>query len=385
MAQFLQEVLYRSGRFQTDIIMLATSADDSASVRLLAPGTWRKGVRTLSGDVGGVRYSHVGAMFSEFEFQRYLPRKVLTDLLNQYDLIQIVAGGPSFGLVARDVRPPVCLFVATVVQKERAAIIRQAKGWRKYWLTLMTQVVSKMEKKALMNVSCVFAESEYTMRLVGSKAPLIRLILGLPGIDVARWKPTADYHGRSILLVGRLDDHRKNVRMLLEAYRIILDQVANVPRLVLVGHKGLSVADQAFTDSVGLTDYIDVHTNVDSEKLRELYQNAAIFALSSNEEGLGMVILEAMACGLPVVSTDCGGPSTAVLNDETGFLVPVGGVKAFAERLRILVENPELARNMGRAGRKRAESNFSLTSAGRIYLDEYEKLLNANSQGSLGL
>ena len=64
------------------------------------------------------------------------------------------------------------------------------------------------------------------------------------------------------------------------------------------------------------------------DELVELYRGAALLALSSDEEGLGLVILEAMASGIPVVSTACGGPQTSVVDGETGFLTPVGDAAA---------------------------------------------------------
>lgn len=91
------------------------------------------------------------------------------------------------------------------------------------------------------------------------------------------------------------------------------------------------------------------------------------------------MILEAMASGLPVVSTNCGGPSTAVLDGETGLLTPVNDAEAFAVAMRKLLENVELRRQMGFAGRQRVEERFSLNVAGRVYLKEYAKLLGVGA------
>ena len=87
------------------------------------------------------------------------------------------------------------------------------------------------------------------------------------------------------------------------------------------------------------------------------------------------MILEAMASGLPVVSTDCGGPATAVIPDVTGLLTPVGDAEALAQAMYTILKDPALAEQMGRAGRKRAEKHFSIESAGAVYLDTYKRLL----------
>ena len=107
-----------------------------------------------------------------------------------------------------------------------------------------------------------------------------------------------------------------------------------------------------------------------------LYRHASLFVLSSDEEGLGIVILEAMASGLAVVSTACGGPETAVVQGETGLLTPVGNVDALAAAIQELVDNPELRRSMGRAGRRRAETTFSMEQTSKVFLEQYERLLS---------
>jgi glycosyltransferase involved in cell wall biosynthesis len=105
--------------------------------------------------------------------------------------------------------------------------------------------------------------------------------------------------------------------------------------------------------------------------LVELYQNALCFVLSSDEEGLGIVILEAMACGRPVVSTECGGPGTLIVDEETGFLTPIGDAERLGEKIARLVENTDLRTEMGGAARKRAETMFSVEAAKQPFLRAY--------------
>ena len=74
MTNFLYRALRESGRFEPEIIDLAHSASDSASVRLCSPATWRQRIELIHGSHDGVPFIHVGARFSELEFQRYRPR-----------------------------------------------------------------------------------------------------------------------------------------------------------------------------------------------------------------------------------------------------------------------------------------------------------------------
>lgn len=84
-----------------------------------------------------------------------------------------------------------------------------------------------------------------------------------------------------------------------------------------------------------------------------------ILVSASHEEGFSNVLLEGMASGLPVVATRVGGNPEAVVHEETGFIVPPREPRELARALRPLLENPDLARQMGAAGRRRAAERFS--------------------------
>ena len=108
-----------------------------------------------------------------------------------------------------------------------------------------------------------------------------------------------------------------------------------------------------------------VHLMGNSDALEKELPQAALFAYSSDYEGLPNSLLEAMAMGLPCVSTDCpcGGPRTLIQNGENGLLVPVGDVKALAKGMLALIENPERAAELGRKAAKIAE----IASTDRVF------------------
>ena len=104
----------------------------------------------------------------------------------------------------------------------------------------------------------------------------------------------------------------------------------------------------------------------------ELLEVADIGILASHEEGFSNAILEGMSAGLPMVVTDVGGNAEAVIDGETGLVVPSKNPKALAAALEKLIFDTELRQSMGRAGRKRAQERFSLDSC----VDAYEALFN---------
>jgi glycosyltransferase involved in cell wall biosynthesis len=373
-ASFLYKIILQSGRYDPELISLATSTSDKTSVRLLSPSSWRSGPRVANGTWEGNPFRHVGAFFTEFEFQRYRPRRILTELLNKFDLIQVVAGTPSIALAVSRVEKPVCLFVATTSNKERSSLFAQERGVKKSWLFGMTYINSIVERRALPMMSHVFAESNYTKQLLHQMVPSERLSVAVPGVDINLFYPGTYRPNGYILSVGRFSDPRKNVRLLFEAYYRLRQSMPDAPRLMLVGHSLPSQEDWELTISLGISDYIDLNEDATVEELAEIYRNAALFVLPSNEEGLGVVILEAMASGIPVISTDCGGPATVVIDGETGCLIGVGDVEAMALQMRRLLVDASLRRRMCEAGRRLVEENFSLKAAGEAYLGKYDEL-----------
>jgi glycosyltransferase involved in cell wall biosynthesis len=95
------------------------------------------------------------------------------------------------------------------------------------------------------------------------------------------------------------------------------------------------------------------------------------FALTSSSEGLPLTILEAMAAGLPVVSTSVGAISEAVVEGQTGHLVPVGDSDRLASALLKVLRDPGLRRTMGQEAQKRARAMFDLKVMTRRYEDLY--------------
>jgi glycosyltransferase involved in cell wall biosynthesis len=110
-------------------------------------------------------------------------------------------------------------------------------------------------------------------------------------------------------------------------------------------------------------------SSVDLEVLPEIYRSADIYVQPSRTEPFGMAVLEAMACGRPVVASSTGGLEDLVEDGTTGFLVPPGDVEALSGALRTLVADPGLRDRMGRAARLRAESLFEMRAVTQSYSD----------------
>lgn len=109
----------------------------------------------------------------------------------------------------------------------------------------------------------------------------------------------------------------------------------------------------------------------------EMMSRAKVFALTSRCEGMGCVILEAMAAGLPIVASDVGGIPLLVRDGENGFLVPVGDVSALEARLRELLTDAGLRRRMGARSYEMAHTGFNE----RAYADSFTRMVKKTIDG----
>ena len=124
---------------------------------------------------------------------------------------------------------------------------------------------------------------------------------------------------------------------------------------------------------LGLARRVSLAGGVAPREVLARMQHADVFVLSSVTEGISNAVLEAMASGLPIVTTDVGGMREAVSDGVEGFVVPARDVSAFADRIESLARDPALRATMGRAARARAVAEFSLTRQ----LESFEAMYRA--------
>lgn len=203
------------------------------------------------------------------------------------------------------------------------------------------------------------------------------------GIDTEKFKPNPEARqrirdkfglGSSFvwLAVGRFDV-QKDYPNLLNAFARVTREFSNV-RLIIAGDGPLRSDMEALTKTLGIdrnTSFLGICHNVS-----ELMNAADAFVLSSRWEGFGIVIIEAMACQLPVVATDSGGPGEILNEGRLGLLVPVGDYEKLANAMIKVMNLPEAEREaMGQAGRAHVEGNFSLDRVVDRWEELYTELL----------
>jgi glycosyltransferase involved in cell wall biosynthesis len=175
-----------------------------------------------------------------------------------------------------------------------------------------------------------------------------------------------------IVTLGRLEN-QKNYSSLINSFKII-NRIHPNWLLEIYGSGSQQDKLQLLIDELELRDtvYLKGTTN---NATREL-TNASIFALSSIMEGLPLVLVEAMECGLPVVSYQCPcGPKDIISDGVDGFLVPVGDEQMMADRICTLIEDEELRRKMGAAAKEKAKK-YHIDNITKQWMNLFEELVN---------
>ncbi len=175
---------------------------------------------------------------------------------------------------------------------------------------------------------------------------------------------------KDIVSVGRLEP-QKNHKLLLQAFQIFAETYGE-HRLVLYGKGCLLEELQETAKELGIEERV-VFAGF-TEDVKGKIENAAMYVLSSDYEGISNSLMEAMALGLPVISTDCpiGGSKMLIQDKENGLLVPVGDANAFANAMKYMAEDPLRAENMGEKAAYVKEA-FSVT---RICQKWYDAIIS---------
>lgn len=151
----------------------------------------------------------------------------------------------------------------------------------------------------------------------------------------------------------------------------------SVPHLVLAGRGKLRRDVAKLIEELELGPYVEVRSDIAANELAAIYRGASVFLQTSHEEGLGISVLEAMAAGLPVVSTETSGTRESVQNGETGWLVPQDNEPDLACRFAktVLQVIQGEGGSMSQCARARVLSEFSLEVTLSRFTNTYESLL----------
>ena len=230
----------------------------------------------------------------------------------------------------------------------------------------------------------VTVNSDHTReRLIGLGCPPAKLRLLPVGLDPGAYpyrERTAQPEAQVRLATVTRLVPKKGLQYLLPAVAAVLSDHPRL-RLDVAGDGPLRQELELLRDELGLGDVVHFHGAVEGKAVRELLERADLFAMVSvaaggDEEGQGLALQEAQACGLPVLASDHGPLPEGLLPGRSGLVVRAGDVDAIAAGLRELLERPQAWAAMGREGRRFAEAHYDSGLLNDRLVDLYEESLN---------
>ena len=245
---------------------------------------------------------------------------------------------------------------------------------------LRIRVEGELAQQADLLIASTADEAQELIEGYGADPQRVNVVA--PGVDLGTFQPldraearrVVGYgSGRLLLFVGRLE-RLKGVEIAIRALALLRDRRHDDVRLLILGEDSLEGEEsekerlKAIASEAGVRDRVDFIGSVAHHELPYFYAAADVCVMPSYSESFGLVALEAQACGCPVVASGVSGLRSVVRDEVSGYLIDEHDPAAYAERIGRLLENSELAQQMGRRGRLLAQ-RFSWTrTADRLEL-----------------
>ena len=300
----------------------------------------------------------------EYEFIKFpkMPREWQSFFLAfkkfNFNIYQAIGGTSFESLPFYLKKVPYFLWTATTLQSEKSSINIK-----------ITKRQLDLEKKLYLKAVKIFTISNATKKEIIKITNRDDIILLPPPINPKFLSmEKTEKKERTILFVGRLNDPRKNVDFLLNIFEKL--KLKNV-KLILVSpfppHKELLERIKKMENNVVM--------KIGEKDIKKYYSQASLFFLPSKQEGFGIVVAEAMAMGLPVISTKCGGPEDIIEHSNNGYLIEQGDLDSAVKYVDSLLTDSKLNEKMGIAGKNFVMDHLLSKKLFPIMQKEYELFL----------
>lgn len=250
----------------------------------------------------------------------------------------------------------------------------QSNKWRYYSLILNSS-------------SAVVVPSNFVKNVLSTRAKVKNCTIIPYGLDTQKFKPVSEVDKvqlRKKINVGDNDQlvvavqslwPRKKVEVLLQAARIVVDTLPNT-RFIVVGDGSEKEKLRSIARQLGLEKNVVFTLRVSEADLINYLSVADVFSIHTLHEGFGVVYIEAMSMGLPIVTTRAAGNEDIIKDGENGFLVPPNDPRKLADKIISLLKDSESRQRMSTHNREAALEKFDLTNIAEKWAALYEKTLS---------
>lgn len=285
----------------------------------------------------------------------------LTAIIRSFRPTLVHAHSSKAGLIAR--AAAMLARVPAIYTAHGWAFIEASEHWHHRFFARGVERAAALITRRIICVS-QFDRDLAARRRIASPNRIVVIPNGIGSIETSVTRALHD--GVRCITIARFSPPKDPLTLIEAAARI-----SSECELLLVGEGELLDVARARTRNFGVGDrvrFLGARSDVPA-----LLADSDLFVLSTRWEGMPYTILEAMRAGLPVVATAVGGIPEAVIDGETGFLVPPGDAAALAERIEQLANSPELRARMGDAARNRWLQHFHLAgmlqAVGEVYAE----------------
>ncbi|MCK4650903.1 glycosyltransferase family 4 protein [Candidatus Babeliales bacterium] len=260
------------------------------------------------------------------------------------------------------------LWFAASYQDDRSQRVKKLSWFRYFIDKFSSNKIKKIEKEILKKVNCVLPLSKDTKLRMEEILKEKRNNVMICNFPIKHKKFSIDLKTKkekNIIAVGRFSDPRKNIKMLFRVFDKLYSKIPEL-KLFIIGKKPSDKILKEFSLSLSFKNIVFTG-EINGNEIDKFYKCSCLMFITSYQEGLGIVGLEAFSHGIPVVATDCGGTREYVINDYNGYLVKVNDdIDMIEKSLKILSSN-ELNSKMGKNAIKFVEQNFSKNKIHSIF------------------
>ena len=250
-----------------------------------------------------------------------------------------------------------------------ATSLKDKLGLRRWFSFINMQI--KVARKLPHIITVSQTASRHITDTFGISEDKLRVIYNGIDTDIFSPSPKVNRMENRLLVVISRNTAVKGLRYMLEALAI-LRQKHNL-ELIVVAKGTDNSTTQKLISNLGIRDYVKFIDEIDTAELVNQYRLASVVVIPSIYEGFGLPAAEAMACGVPVVSTTAGALPEVV--GDAGILVPSADTKALAEAISALVVSPNKRNHLSRIGRKRIVQMFNWRNTGQRTVDVYAEAI----------
>ncbi len=307
----------------------------------------------------GMKCIEIGSRWAFWEPGHYaFSIKQWEQALAGYDYFFAVSATPIAAHPLALLNKKFILWASTTYHDDRTERVKKLRGVRKLSNTFGNKKMDTIEQSILQKTSFILPLSAYSQKQFEKIVPETKHPMIVCGYPIkASSHVSAKQQYKTILAVGRFSDPRKNIAMLMRVFGELSIMLPDV-RLIIVGQIPAMVILAPFTRHAWF-DNITFTGPINDQQLKAVYEQTSVMLITSYQEGFCIAGLEALAHGIPIISTDCGGVRDFVLEGQTGSIVAINNDKDMTTKTHQLLINNQLHTQYAQEARNLAETQFS--------------------------